>query len=125
MLGSRRYPEFVERCITQNHAKLSFRLPADLSYLDGHFPEFPILPGVVQLHWAVELTQEIFGINSPVYHGSQIKFSNVITPSDVLYELNLVYHPDKNMCSYRYESQEKVYSSGNIHYSSPLTTGDR
>ncbi|WP_010298455.1 AMP-dependent ligase [Candidatus Odyssella thessalonicensis] len=125
MLGSPRYPEFVERCIAQNHAKISFKLPADLSYLDGHFPEFPILPGVVQLHWAVELAQEIFGINSLVSHGSQIKFSNVITSSEVIYELNLVYNSDKNMCSYRYKSQEKVYSSGNIHYSSPLKTGDK
>jgi 3-hydroxymyristoyl/3-hydroxydecanoyl-(acyl carrier protein) dehydratase len=34
-------------------------VPDDLAYLDGHFPNFPLVPGVVQIKWVMAAADEL------------------------------------------------------------------
>lgn len=43
-------------------AQLQLHMPQDLIYFEGHFPGFQILPGVVQLDWAIHFACKLFNI---------------------------------------------------------------
>lgn len=55
-------------------------VPGDLIYFRGHFPDAPILPGVVQLDWAYRQACVHFELESEPSMEVQIKFRQVITP---------------------------------------------
>jgi 3-hydroxymyristoyl/3-hydroxydecanoyl-(acyl carrier protein) dehydratase len=54
------YPELLKTEFNNSILTLNFVLQDDLSYLDGHFTHTAILPGVVQLHWAVHYVKQFF-----------------------------------------------------------------
>src|SRR5690242_4306687 len=58
------YPTVIETQIDTNtcQAIMHLQIQADLIYFAGHFPDFPLLPGVVQLDWAIHYAKLIFGM---------------------------------------------------------------
>ena len=83
----------------------------DLFYMEGHFDVQKVLPGVVQLGWALEFAEEIFNIKSagetPV-----VKFTSPIIPHDRV-KLTLEYLPEKKRVSFTYviTSQDNAKAS--------------
>lgn len=61
-------------------AELELEIAATLPYFDGHFPIAPILPGVAQLQWAIELGRELFELPPAFRRMEALKFRQVITP---------------------------------------------
>jgi 3-hydroxymyristoyl/3-hydroxydecanoyl-(acyl carrier protein) dehydratase len=63
---------------------LDFMLPGHLEYFDGHFPQLALLPGVVQIGWAVELARSHLVLESAVLDHfralSAVKFMRVLRP---------------------------------------------
>lgn len=63
---------------------LDFTLPGHLEYFDGHFPQLALLPGVVQIGWAVELARSHLMLESAVLDRfralSTVKFMRVLQP---------------------------------------------
>lgn len=47
---------------------------------DGHFPENPVLPGVVQLQIIKELLENVFNKSLILIKGSNIKYTSMIIP---------------------------------------------
>lgn len=64
--------------------ELDFELAPDFEYLPDHFPGHPMLPGVVQLGWALRLAGREFGIATPFQRLSQLKFLHPIQPGRVV-----------------------------------------
>ena len=114
-LGSVLTPVILEREIKDDSAVINFIVPNDLAYLDGHFPETPVVPGVVQVHWASKYAMDIFGVSSAIEGGSQIKFSNLMLPEETV-TLELTHSLEKQTISFRYFGAEKPYSSGRLQY---------
>lgn len=60
-------------------------VPRDLAYLDGHYNAFPLVPGVVQIHWVMLAIGRIVAGGSARPAGSRrmeaIKFKNVMRPA--------------------------------------------
>jgi acyl-CoA synthetase (AMP-forming)/AMP-acid ligase II len=56
----------------------------DLRWFDGHFPVFPLLPGVVQVDWAVGFARRHLGYAGPTAQRFRIKFKQMIRPGDRL-----------------------------------------
>lgn len=56
----------------------------DLCWFRGHFPQQPVLPGIVQLHWAVMIVQACFDFSAPPVEIKRLKFKKVVTPPQVL-----------------------------------------
>ncbi len=60
--------------------EIDFELAPDLPYLPDHFPGQPMLPGVVQLGWALRFAAREFGITAPFRRLAQLKFLHPIQP---------------------------------------------
>lgn len=85
----------VAEPIMQNITKTDSVFAADLTFLkdsayfNGHFPNHPILPGVIQLHFVMTFIKQYFNMSANDYHVLKLKFSNLILPdTHVHFELN-------------------------------------
>ena len=58
----------------------SIRIDHDLACLEGHFPGQPIVPGVVQLNWAIQLACEAFDLTPEIERVDALKFQSVLEP---------------------------------------------
>ena len=79
------------------------------NFFDGHFENFPIVPGVVQLFFADYFAEDIFAQKLPLEDIKKIKFSNIILP-DV--PVNLVLKNNEKNIEFTYLSDDKIFSSG-------------
>jgi 3-hydroxymyristoyl/3-hydroxydecanoyl-(acyl carrier protein) dehydratase len=106
-------PEIVRESIAPARAEFEITVPEDLFYLEGHFPQQPILPGVVQVHWAVKLAAARLGID-PSFKGIEaLKFHRVIKPLTPL-KLTLEQDEKTGKLHFSYQSDLGVHSQGRI-----------
>lgn len=52
------------------------------NFFQGHFPEFPILPGVMQLKLAHDYAEKMLGREIKLHAVKKMKFVHVIRPRD-------------------------------------------
>ena len=79
------------------------------NFFNGHFENFPIVPGVVQLFYVNFFTENMLGIKLPLTEAKKVKFSNIIPPDE---EVILTIKNKENSIEYTYLSDDKIYSSG-------------
>jgi 3-hydroxymyristoyl/3-hydroxydecanoyl-(acyl carrier protein) dehydratase len=108
-------PEIITESRNGETVTYVLRVPPDLTHFAGHFPDFPILPGIVQVDWAVRLARRYL----PVLEGSQeinnLKFLALVRPDAVL-TLRLDYDASHNILQFNYRDDERAYSSGRIRF---------
>ena len=92
---------------------LEITAPARLLYFDGHFDVAPILPGVVQVDWAIHYGRQYFPLPAQFQGMSQLKFQQVIAPEKAVH-LELAYDADKQNLRFSYSSAVGQHSSGRI-----------
>jgi acyl-coenzyme A synthetase/AMP-(fatty) acid ligase/3-hydroxymyristoyl/3-hydroxydecanoyl-(acyl carrier protein) dehydratase len=115
LLGSERprWPQLREVERGDAHVSLELTAPQDLLYFDGHFDVAPILPGVVQVDWAIHYGRQYF-VMAPVFKGiSQLKFQQVIVPGKPV-RLELAYDAAKQVLRFAYTSEAGAHSSGRV-----------
>ena len=56
----------------------------DLEVFKGHFPGNPILPGIVQVHWAVGISMAVFSFRDAPFEIKRLKFKSIVQPPRVL-----------------------------------------
>jgi len=91
---------------------MTILIPKQLIYFEGHFQDNPILPGVVQIHWAELFGRELFAITDKFKQLEVIKFQRLILPEDSV-KMSLSYD-DKKRLSFKYASEKGVHASGRI-----------
>jgi len=93
---------------------LTLLIDPELTDLQGHFPEFPILPGVTQIDWAIYYGKKLLNCPQRFAGMEVIKFKEPILPnSEVL--LKLKWDQQKEKLYFTYSGQDnKQYSSGRI-----------
>jgi acyl-coenzyme A synthetase/AMP-(fatty) acid ligase len=109
-------PRTPYMCLSQRDAykvELELNVPADLLYFDGHFEGAPVLPGVVQLDWAISNARQYFDIPAEFRGIHALKFQHVICPDSAL-RLELIYDPLKGILNFRYFSAGGQHSSGRV-----------
>ena len=89
-------------------AKLEFQ--ASASYFQGHFPDAPVLPGVVQLGFAERCVRRAFGVREPLRCVKKMKFVHIIEPGRTI-DLRITRKGPAEF-SYEYEREGKACSSG-------------
>lgn len=99
--------------IAEGQRQMQLHIPADLLYFDGHFDQAPILPGVVQIHWAEHFARELFAVQGEFAAMEVIKFQKVIVP-DTEVTLELAYDTGKHKITFAYHSPAAQHSSGRI-----------
>lgn len=94
---------------TLTEARFEIVFSKSCNFFDGHFKNFPILPGVVQLYFAHRFAQEAFDIAVLPSPAKKVKFSHLIGPDQIL---NLSLKLNGSNINYSYEHNGKVCSSG-------------
>ncbi len=92
---------------------LEITAPARLLYFDGHFDVAPILPGVVQVDWAMHYGRQYFDMPARFMGMSQLKFQQVIRPDNPV-QLELAYDAVKQSLRFSYSSAVGQHSSGRV-----------
>jgi acyl-CoA synthetase (AMP-forming)/AMP-acid ligase II len=92
---------------------LELVVPADLLYFDGHFPVAPVLPGVVQVEWAIHYGRSHFRL-APAFRGiNALKFQQMVRPGEAV-QLELVHDQAKGSLNFRYISAAGQHASGRL-----------
>lgn len=118
-----RLPELLS-CEQESASVLvfTFFIPSNLYYFDGHFPGRPVLPGVVQTHWAIHYARAHWGQIGEFAGLEVIKFQQVIIANQRLtlrleYQANTTDPKRKLYFSYfshSTQNQQAAHSSGRI-----------
>lgn len=98
---------------TPDTCLLELHIPSTLVYFKGHFPEKPILPGVVQLDWVITYGRQFFDITHPFSGMRTLKFQQIIEPDSSI-KLSLQFNREKQSLSFRYFSETGQHGSGMI-----------
>jgi len=94
-------------------ALLALTVPEDLLYFDGHFRVAPVLPGVVQLDWAIHYGRLHLGLTGAFAGVNALKFQQMIRPGHPV-RLELVHDLSKGSLNFRYFSDAGAHASGRI-----------
>ncbi|HLN22606.1 MAG TPA: hydroxymyristoyl-ACP dehydratase [Patescibacteria group bacterium] len=111
-------PDILDIQTTGDQAVLTLAVPQTLAVFDGHFPGNPILPGVVQIDWAMRLAVGHLGIADPVARDFQVKFRRIIQPG-VRLALTLRHDRVKQALAFEYRIGDEVASSGRVRLEVP------
>ncbi|MCL1824402.1 MAG: AMP-binding protein [Betaproteobacteria bacterium] len=86
---------------------------------DGHFPQMAILPGVIQVDWALRLAQRYFSIEGRFSGLRQLRFQRILRPDDQV-SLTLRFFPEKKEVHFAYSSECGVHSQGWASFAHPV-----
>jgi len=115
------HTSFVElaREVLEDTVNIRFYLPENLDFFRGHFTGTPLLPGVVQLHWAVEFANQLFDVNGQPRKIEKLKFKQFLFP-EMEAQLTLSFLKEGKI-SFLYSSIDELgnsvdHSSGTLNY---------
>lgn len=100
-------------------AQIELVVPPDLHYLRGHFPGAPIVPGVVQIKWAIALARKLLPVGGAFAGMKAVKFLEVMQPGAAA-TLKLDYSPANGELRFSFESNQRRYSNGRLLLRRPL-----
>lgn len=104
-------PLILNRKIEENSIEYEIFFYKNCDFFKGHFPEFKIVPGVVQLYYAKLFSNVHFNLNIGCGQLKRIKFSNYIQPDDIV---NLRLEKNDKQVTFEYFKDDKSFSKGVI-----------
>ena len=109
------FPIILRREVSGDRAELDLALPPGLIYFDGHFDGLPVLPGVVQLHWAIRCARDCLPVGAAEPLSMQVKFRRLIRPESRL-RLTLALASSQRgvQLSFLYDCEGERCSSGRL-----------
>jgi 3-hydroxymyristoyl/3-hydroxydecanoyl-(acyl carrier protein) dehydratase len=108
-------PTLLTKREQDGRIELDIEVSPDNHWFEGHFPEFAILPGVVQIGWAVHFAHSLCGLGPDVLGMEHIKFKRPILPGARL-TLSLRLDAAKGSLRYEYREGDQTSSSGTLQY---------
>ncbi|MFJ2984427.1 MULTISPECIES: AMP-binding protein [unclassified Pseudomonas] len=106
-------PEVLGQTVLGDELQLRLAVPPDLACFPGHFPQTPVLPGVVQIDWAIALAGERLAPKQRFVGMEVLKFQNVVRPGDEL-TLTLRFDAERGKLYFNFDCAGQVCSSGRI-----------
>ncbi len=99
--------------VQPDSAEILLELAPDMLWFEGHFPGQPVLPGIAQVHMAVQWSERLWDWKPASSTVSQLKFRRVLRPGDKV-ELRLSRPFDKQRLKFAYHLNDIVASEGII-----------
>ncbi|TCK01536.1 hypothetical protein EV694_0151 [Volucribacter psittacicida] len=91
------------------------KIPLDLIYLENHFANFPLVPGVIELQWIQEQINVLLKKTVIIQQISKLKFQKFLRPNDI-FKLTLNWQQEKKMVIFSMQCAEENCCSGIAHY---------
>jgi 3-hydroxymyristoyl/3-hydroxydecanoyl-(acyl carrier protein) dehydratase len=108
------FPRAISWLTGQSDHRLLLDVSAELCWFSGHFAGHPVLPGVVQLHWAACAAKLFFGHAEPPHRIDRLKFKKVVIPPQIV-ELRLE-KPRPGEVQFEFSSRTEVHSEGRMKF---------
>lgn len=105
----------LEMDLAASRVVLELTVPRDLLYFNGHFEGSPILPGVVQVDWAIAYGREYLPLAPCFLSMHALKFQRVVMPEEVL-QLRLQHDSQKSSLTFSFTSDAGQHASGRITF---------
>lgn len=104
----------IAQNVDGNNATLLLQIDPEIAYLEGHFDNYPLLAGVVQLDWAIFYGKKLLSCY-PLFKGMEvIKFQQPILPNTRIL-LTLRWEEEKQKLYFSYTSgEDNNHGSGRI-----------
>ena len=107
-------PTIIKQIKTDKEITLLLQIDPEIAYFSGHFDNYPILAGVVQLDWAIHYGKALLDCGTRFMGMEVIKFQQPIFP-DTKVLLTLRWDKEKQKLYFSYTSGENNnHSSGRI-----------
>ena len=118
-------PIVVDAETAESRVSLTLQVPPGLVFFPGHFPVHAILPGVVQIDWAIHFGRQYFPLLPRFQKMESLKFQAIIEPAQTI-SLLLEHKPataaqpiDKVL--FTFDSSRGRHSSGRIVFAAEAT----
>ena len=108
------HPIFLSRNISENKLEYYCSVPENLVYLDGHFPGFALVPGVVQIQWVIHALSEWRGNALQIKMMESVKFKNVLLPGAKFYMTIEKKSGDDSVINFSLKNDSSLYSAGKL-----------
>ena len=109
-----RQAELLAECAHGDDAcTLRLHLPPGLAHFAGHFPGAPVLPGVVQVQWALALAAPRMGLAARCRSMDALKFQRPMRPGDTV-ELALRFDRARGCLHFAYRRDGEPCASGRL-----------
>lgn len=89
------------------------RVPLDLVYFGGHFAAFPLVPGVVEVQWAMDLAARFAWGRGAVTQIENLKYQQFVRPHDEIV-LQLRWDAAKRKIHFSLHQGERACASGRV-----------
>ena len=96
---------------SEGEVELRFDLSAAAEVFAGHYPGYPVMPGVVQLDWSMQMAARHLGLAEAVARDFRVKFTAPITPSG---DVRLLLKLASGALEFEYRRDGEPASSGRI-----------
>lgn len=108
------FPTILSQSEAGDTRHFELEITEQLTWFKGHFPDLPVLPGVVQLRWAIELAREHFGLQDGPQEVMRLKFKSVVVPPRSIH-LSLTKQSDTEAV-FEYSGPGEIYSQGKLKF---------
>jgi 3-hydroxymyristoyl/3-hydroxydecanoyl-(acyl carrier protein) dehydratase len=92
---------------------LHYKVPENLYYLRGHFPQVPVVPGVCQLRWVIQSIETYSGRTLRLTAMEAVKFHHILLPGQSFF-LEVRLDRESSTWVYRIFSDEQTFASGRL-----------
>ncbi|HLJ62541.1 MAG TPA: hypothetical protein VKT70_00440 [Stellaceae bacterium] len=113
-----REPTLLSEACHGQKANLRLFVPSSLVFFQGHFRDFPILPGVVQLDWAIRHGRRHFTI--PGHPATlKVKFPTPLRPETEI-TLALTFEPERQRLRFECRGGALLHAIGEIGFTTRI-----
>lgn len=106
-------PTIVSKAFDPPLGEFELIVPPELFFLRGHFPDTPVLPGIVQVHWAISLARLGLPLKPTFFGVEALKFHRIIG-SETRLKLVLEHVEKTGKLNFSYTSGLGLHSQGRI-----------
>jgi acyl-coenzyme A synthetase/AMP-(fatty) acid ligase len=107
----RRDPDVIREVKSTHRITRHISVPDNLAYLPGHFDEFPVVAGVVQLRWVMDAATELLGERPGTTGLEALKFPEPLLPGQIL-DLEVEFTAPGGPIRFRLFDGERTFSTG-------------